>query len=180
MQLTRTQMAASALAALTATLVHAPAAQTVDAGADGSAAKVELEKLHRPGQAQPSGDLFGPRSWQPRAPQKKAPPPPAPPPPQAPPLPYQYLGRWIEKGDTLVYLARQDRNYLARLGQTLDGTYRIESISDDRLVLRYLPLGTAQILPYTRSAGHAVGPARAPTRDAVPAMPDDEEHDEAG
>ena len=73
----------------------------------------------------------------------------APPPkPQAPPLPFTYLGRIRSGGTTTVFLARQNRESVARVGSILDDTYRVEKIDEDRLVLVYLPLGTQQTLPF--------------------------------
>jgi hypothetical protein len=67
-------------------------------------------------------------------------------PPQAPPLPFTYLGRIRSGGTTTVFLGRQNGESVARVGNILDDTYRVERIDEDRLVLVYLPLGTQQTL----------------------------------
>ena len=88
-------------------------------------------------------DLFSPRSWNP----------PAPPvsvvvaAPVAPPLPFVYLGKKIEGEVWEVYLSRAEQTFIARVGQTLDATYRVDSIAPPSLVLTYLPLGQSQTLP---------------------------------
>jgi len=69
-----------------------------------------------------------------------------PPEPRAPPLPFTYLGRIRSGGATTVFLARQNRESVARVGDILDDTYRVERIDETRMVLVYLPLGTQQIL----------------------------------
>ena len=62
---------------------------------------------------------------------------------------------------------------LVRLGDTLDGSYRVEKIEEDGLALTYLPLGTQQTLPF----GATPVPARAPPKPRA-ARRDDEDDDE--
>ncbi|HKA42620.1 MAG TPA: hypothetical protein VKF40_11570 [Burkholderiales bacterium] len=93
-------------------------------------------------------DAFASRSWQP--PPAAAPPPPPPPPPQAPPLPYRYMGRLTEDGQTTVYLMRGDAAVVARAGETLDGSYRLERIADEAVEFTYLPLKQRQTLQVPR------------------------------
>lgn len=65
--------------------------------------------------------------------------------PTAPPLPYAYMGRY-EQGDepTLYFLVRDDRTYDVHIGDTLDGTYRVDGVSNGQLMFTYLPLNTSQ------------------------------------
>lgn len=127
----------------------------------------------------PAGDPFEARSWAPapdpeEASRRRRPPPP----PQAPSLPFAYLGKLVEDATTTVFLARQDRNYVVRAGDTIDGTYRVERIGDDGLVVTYLPLKIQQTLPFGEP-----GPAPAPAAAAAARagsqkrMPDDEDDD---
>lgn len=75
----------------------------------------------------------------------------APPPePIAPPLPYNYLGKIMEDGKTVIFLGKQDNNYSVRIGETLDGLYRLDEISDQAVTLVYLPLSKKQMLPIGR------------------------------
>jgi len=108
--------------------------------------EVRLDQLERRAAAAPAGDPFRARSWEPELAvvRRNLPPPP----PQAPPLPFTYFGKLVDDEKTTVFLARLDRNYVVRLGDTLDGTYRVEKIEEDRLVLTYLPLGAEQTLPF--------------------------------
>lgn len=90
-------------------------------------------------------DLFPPRSWRP------PPPPPAkPPPPSAPPLPFQYMGKLEEGGQTLVFLSQQQRTLAVRQGETVDGVYRVDRISPESIVFVYLPLKQKQSLQLGR------------------------------
>lgn len=93
--------------------------------------------------------LFARHSWY------VAPPPPppapvlalAPPPPTAPPLPFAIMGSYARPGDATVYfLTREDRVFDVRVGDTVDGTYRIDSATADRLLVTYLPLNIQQPL----------------------------------
>jgi hypothetical protein len=69
-----------------------------------------------------------------------------PPPPQLPALAFRYLGR-MEAGErTVVFLERGQNLYSVAAGETLDGTYRVESISDSAVTFRHLSLGVAQTL----------------------------------
>ena len=126
----------------------------------------------------PAGDPFQARSWAPQpdpeeVSRRRLPPPP----PQAPPLPFAYLGKLVEDTTTTVFLARQDRNYIVRAGDTIDGTYRVERIGDDGLVLTYLPLKIQQTLPLGEpGAASAPAPAAAGAKPQK-RMPDDEDED---
>ena len=91
-------------------------------------------------------DLFSTRSWTPPPP----PPPPAVvPPPVAPPLPFTFLGKKLEGETWEVYLARGEQTFVARVGQVLEGEWRIETIAPPTLSVIYVPLG----LPQTLSIG---------------------------
>ena len=142
--------------------------------------QVELDRLKRPEGAPPAKDLFNARSWEPRVREKKAPEVAPPPAPTAPPLPFAYVGRWLERGETIVVLSKAGQTYIVHAGESLDGTYVLETIEDDKLTIRYLPLGIAQVLSFSNGAptgaprtpqiGDNRPRPRAPTRDA-----DDEE-----
>lgn len=85
-------------------------------------------------------NLFPRQTWYvppPPPPQAYVPPPP---PPRAPPLPYSYMGRWQEAGDTTYYLSRGTLPVSVRPGQVLDGVWRLDAVSDGALAFTYLPL----------------------------------------
>lgn len=76
-----------------------------------------------------------------------APPPPPPPAPKAPPLPFQYLGRLDEDGETQVFVNHQGRYLAIRAGDLIAGTYAVERVEAERVVFVYLPLKEKQALP---------------------------------
>jgi hypothetical protein len=91
------------------------------------------------------GEPFGARSWTPDPPKgpKVVE---APPKPVAPPLPYRIAGQVSHDGVMQVVLARDDRIFTVREGDTLDNVYRIESITPDAVTFVYLPLNERQQL----------------------------------
>ena len=94
-------------------------------------------------------DVFAPPLAAPRKPE----PVPLPEAPKPPPLPYKYDGSGELQGKRFVYLAREGRSSaMASAGDTIDGTYRVENLARDHAVLRYLPLGTQQVLVYQAGA----------------------------
>ena len=105
---------------------------------------IAFDKLDQKIARDPVSDAFEPRSWEPPPPPKKDPPPP--PPPQAPPLPYTYVGKILEGNQVIVFLSKQDRNYVVKQGETVDGTYRVDDIKGGTMVFTYLPLDQQQIL----------------------------------
>jgi len=64
----------------------------------------------------------------------------------APPLPIKYLGRVSDGRVTRVFLTHQDKNYATKIGERIEGLYRLDSIRDDFLEWTYLPLGIKQKL----------------------------------
>lgn len=88
-----------------------------------------------------------------RAPVKQvAAPPPPPPPPTAPPLPFVAVGSLsgaeVTGGSPVAFLRQQDQAILVvQPGQAIGTTYRVESISPQRIELVYLPLMQRQSLP---------------------------------
>lgn len=66
--------------------------------------------------------------------------------PVAPPLQIKYLGRVSDGRVTRVFLLHQDKNYAPKVGERIEGLYRLDKIQDDTLELTYLPLGIKQKL----------------------------------
>ncbi len=59
--------------------------------------------------------------------------------PPAPKFPFSYLGRAQKPGEPVtVYLGREGRVFSARVGQILEGEYRIEEIGNDYLKIQFL------------------------------------------
>lgn len=129
----------------------APAPRTLGTASERPSDRVEidLDRLAARKGVAPASDPFRALTWQSVAQEearKNAPPPPPPPPPQAPPLPFTYMGKLIEEGRIVVFLTQGDRNHIVRQGDTIDGTYRVDAVTEQRLALTYLPLKQKQEL----------------------------------
>ncbi|WP_373987780.1 hypothetical protein [Duganella sp. BuS-21] len=102
-------------------------------------------------------DPFAPRGWQA--------PPPAPalpaiaspvaagptvlaPPPGPPPLPFRFVGSLKDGSELLVYLARGDETMIARPGEVLEGTYKVNSVTTSQMELEHIPTGQKQALVF--------------------------------
>jgi hypothetical protein len=108
--------------------------------------ELELEKLELARSPEPIANAFEPRSWIPPPLKIMLGPPPPPPPPQAPPLPYIYIGKMMDAGEIVVFLANRERNYSVRSGDKLDDLYQVNDIKPTMMVLTYLPLNLQQSL----------------------------------
>ncbi|MCJ7556191.1 MAG: hypothetical protein MUP90_04665 [Gammaproteobacteria bacterium] len=101
----------------------------------------------RPAHAGVSADLFNRQSWY-------TPPPPAPvvrqaravapAAPTAPPLPFTVMGSYEQEDKTLYFLVKGDRVFDAKEGDILEGTYRVDGVSNGQLRFTYLPLDISQ------------------------------------
>ena len=123
-----------------------------------TAERLRLEKLHGRDLGSNSGDAFATRNWRKPAPKApvavkvpapapSAPPAPAAPPaPSAPPLPFAYIGKLLSDDDKVVFLTQGERNLIAHEGETIESTYRVDKISDTRLIFTHLPSGIQQTL----------------------------------
>lgn len=112
-----------------------------------------LERLDRGEPSKASSDLFAAAGWNapPKMDPAKAPPkPPAaelpPPKPVAPPLPFQFFGHMQDEEVASVFLTQGPRNHVVKAGDTIDNTYRVESITPQKIVFRYIPLDQTQEL----------------------------------
>ncbi|MBL8430650.1 MAG: hypothetical protein JNJ95_12315 [Dechloromonas sp.] len=85
-------------------------------------------------------DPFRTKSWY------VVPPPPKPPKPTAPPLPFQYLGKINEAGETRVFLTHQGKHIIAKVGDVIHGTYSVEEIAGGQMTFLYQPLKEKQVL----------------------------------
>jgi len=93
--------------------------------------------------AAPAANLFPSQTWTPPPPaasqQASA--------PVAPPLPFSFGGRYVEAGQTMVFLLEGERVHSVRVGDTINAAYRIDAIEATAVQLTYLPLNTRQSLP---------------------------------
>lgn len=144
--------------------ISAPSTQPPAAAAEA----LDVEKLHREKQARPIVDVFAHRTAKvlaaplpavlreapsPPPPAVATPEPAAPAPPPAPPaLPYRLVAKFVENGSTRLLLANGDKEHNVRGGETLDGAYRVDAISDETVAFTYLPLNAPQTLELTRTS----------------------------
>jgi len=68
-------------------------------------------------------------------------------PPGPPPLPYRYVGSFSDEGGSVIYLARGDVALVARVGEILDGTYKIAAQHARSVEFEHISTGTKQSLP---------------------------------
>jgi hypothetical protein len=66
--------------------------------------------------------------------------------PQAPQLPFSYLGKITEGGTPTILLHGDGKTWKLRAPGPIDERYQVDAIFEDRIVIRYLPLGTEQVL----------------------------------
>ena len=92
-----------------------------------------------------SADLFAVHSWQPPPP----PPPKAAPAsaPTAPALPFRYLGKVLEQGQVVAFLALGSRTHLLRQGDVV-AEYRVLDVTPTEMTFMYLPLNQQQRLTF--------------------------------
>lgn len=77
-----------------------------------------------------------------------APMPPIAPPalPQAPPMPFRFIGRHIDGEQVTIFLQYNERSVAARIGNIVIDQYRVESVHEGTVIMRYLPLDVQQTL----------------------------------
>lgn len=73
----------------------------------------------------------------------------APPPP--PSLPFQFIGQMDTGAEHIVYLGRGDQIQMAKVGETLDSTYKLVNVSKSQLDFEIVATGQRQSLPIPAS-----------------------------
>jgi len=128
--------------------VAEPAARAQPAAPTTIAAAVVPKKPQEaaPRLALSRANLFPEQTWFIAPPPPPPPPYVPPPPPQAPALPFSYMGRWQEAGQTTYYLVRGMLPVSVRAGQVLDGVWRLEPVTGSLLNFTYLPLNQTRSL----------------------------------
>lgn len=127
---------------------HAPKPAHLDAGSapvdTGQPRAADSPAPTRTELGLPQRPLFAASSWDPPP---AAPPPPRPAPPPAPPAPPRLpftLEGWADDGGDIAILRRDERIYIVRVGDVIDGTYRVEAIERGAVTFMYLPLERRQ------------------------------------
>jgi hypothetical protein len=77
-------------------------------------------------------------SWAPPPPPPAQPPPPAR--PTAPPFPYAYIGSMQDAGIRTAFFNQGERALAVKVGDVVDGRFRVDQMSDLQMQLTYLPL----------------------------------------
>jgi hypothetical protein len=111
-------------------------------GASGSSGEVTLPARAELGESRTG--LFSSHSWQPRVPIPTAAVLSA---PTVPPMPYRYAGKVLQGGQFSVLLSNGDKVFPIKVGDTLDGAYRVEAIGESQITLIYLPLKHKETVP---------------------------------
>lgn len=63
-----------------------------------------------------------------------------------PPLPFRFLGHMVENGRVAVLLSHKSGDLVAKTGDVLDETYRVDELSLAEIRFTYLPLNQTQTL----------------------------------
>ncbi len=66
-------------------------------------------------------------------------------------MPYRYAGKLAQGGRQSVLLAKGDRVFPINEAETLDDSYRVESIGETEVTLTYLPLAREERIPVNSS-----------------------------
>ena len=135
--------------------VVAPVMRRDDAPAKGRQPSSQLElpalgdRLERPRTPAEIQDLFGSKDWNPPPPpvRQKPLPPPA---PTAPPFPYAVAGSVADANGLMIVFNRERQDFVLRIGDILEQTYRVEAIDAQSVTVTYLPLGLTQVVPIAR------------------------------
>jgi hypothetical protein len=72
--------------------------------------------------------------------------------PTVPELPFTFVGRMIDGNEVSLFLSRNDRQYVAKVNDVLDNSYRVDKITAVSAVLTYLPMNTQQTLTFNSTA----------------------------
>src|SRR5262249_8899770 len=112
-------------------------------------------------------DPFSPHSWLPPAKPSTAAsgPPPA---PVAPPLPFRFAGQFYRDTGAEVYLAKGEEIFPVKEGDTLEGEYKIESVTSSEVRFLHLPSGTSQVMQFSALREPDAAPQAAATRAQPP------------
>ena len=153
-------------------LAQTERAETRAAAKANAAERLELPE--RRGLTRTQGELFGAPPPPPKPITKKAQPPaPVAAAPVAPPVPYRFAGKVRKGSEEEVLISKGDAVFPVKAGDTLDGMYKVESISAERIDLVYLPLGTRDriVVSSALDAERAAQPPLAAAPAPVPAAP---------
>jgi cohesin domain-containing protein len=119
-----------------------------------------------------ASDPFSVQSWMPARKPAAAPAPAA---PVAPPLPYRFAGQFYRDSGTELYIAKGEEIFPVKEGDTLDGQYRVESVSSSEVRFVHLPTNTAQVMQFSALRDQELtakaDPAQRKAQAAAPSAP---------
>lgn len=118
------------------------------ADSEGRAADIPSITISRLGKAKVTTDPFSNAAWQPAPPPVLVAPPVSPP----PQLPYAFQGLLDDRGHFVVLLARGEISQTARVGDILDGIWRVDAIGVDAVDFDHLPTHTRHTLSIGRAS----------------------------
>jgi hypothetical protein len=119
-----------------------PARAAAPAAREESAPDLDPARLKRSKTDQAIADLFAPPPA-PAAPAEAQ----SAPRPSAPPLPFQFVARIADGGNTTTYVMLGEDHYSVKPGLVIDRNYRVEKVTETAVTFTFLPLGTRQVLP---------------------------------
>jgi hypothetical protein len=67
-------------------------------------------------------------------------------PPHAPPLPFKFIGRYVEDGQTSFFLQSREQDIVVKVGDTVEQIYRVEAMTATALTFTFIPLSQKQTL----------------------------------
>lgn len=96
-----------------------------------------------------SQNMFSMQTWAPPVAKSKKQARPIVPPPVAPPIPFSYLGKIEEDGKAEYFVMQQNKLFNLKIGQQVQGQWRLDSEDAQYLNWTFLPLKLTQTLPKT-------------------------------
>jgi hypothetical protein len=134
----------------TAGAISMPAvvAESASTAAAPELAVARVALLRRSHETPPRANVFAAKSFYvpPPKPKRVAMVAPSPPPPVAPPLPFTYMGMLKEGASTVVFIVGGERLHSVRVGDVIDGTWRVETVGSEEVTFVYLPMNEKQTL----------------------------------
>jgi hypothetical protein len=74
-------------------------------------------------------------------------------------MPYRFAGKLMQSGELQIFLSRGDTPVPIKQGEIIEGNYRVESITDERVTLVYVPLGQSTVIPVSSAISAGTPPA---------------------
>ena len=120
-----------------------------------------------------ASDPFSVHSWLPASKRTAASATPAPAPVVAPPLPFRFAGQFYRDAAAEVYLAKGEEIFPVKEGDTLEGQYKVESVTSSEVRFLHVPSGMSQTMQFSalREPEGAPQSAPVPGQPATPGAP---------